>query len=160
MLDIAMVLVFTKYDQLIDMKEDHVLRDDPEIEEDDLLSRSRAEAEEEFDECCVRTLKKFASESGSRLPPIVKVSGAYIMPFMDFMTSDEGRPVEESYQSTLSELVRATEDCIEDAERYRLEVSGEALPGPSEDAVESTSVSLMAMAQRVDLESKVKLAIR
>lgn len=69
------------------------------------------------------------------------------------------RPVKDSYTPTLSKLIQVTEEQIQLVEQTQDEISEEEPQGPS-DGVGFTSVTLMASAQRVDMDSKVALAIR
>lgn len=69
------------------------------------------------------------------------------------------RLVKSSYEATLSKLVQVTEEQIQLAEQTEEKTSGEE-PSKPLDGAGFTSVTLMASAQRVDMDSKVALAIR
>lgn len=67
---VPVIVVFTKYDQLVDLKIYDL--DEPDEDEDILLIRGMREADIEFEETCVRPLKEIAEEV-----PFVKVSSRF-----------------------------------------------------------------------------------
>ncbi|KAK7464166.1 hypothetical protein VKT23_006332 [Stygiomarasmius scandens] len=138
--DIAMVVVFTKYDELVDSEMMEIEDNDPDIDEEALIESSEAKAATSFDVSCVGPLKRFMTRTGCSMPPYTKVS------------------TEKTYESTLSELVRTTEKQIELLMRSTSEAE-EPSEEPS-NVMDSTPASLMAMAQMVDVDTKVNLVIR
>lgn len=151
-----MVVVYTKYDQLVVAMEDKI--SDPDSDDDVFYGRCRAQAEVAYEQYCV-PLNKLMSQPGYRSLPIVNVSSAQIVlctpPFithLDHLAWD-------SYEPTLSKLVKITEEQINLSAQTHETTSGEA-PSEQLDGVESTARTLMASAQRVDMDSKVALAIR
>ncbi|KAF5328012.1 hypothetical protein D9758_017694 [Tetrapyrgos nigripes] len=138
--DIAMVVVFTKYDELVDSKEMEIYDNDPDIDDEALNESSREKAAADFEVFCVEPLKRFTSRTpGSSMPPYAKVS------------------TRKNYEHMLSELVRTTEKQItlsmgpaREAEEPTEEVSG----------VMESPPALLAMAQMVDTDTKIALVIR
>ncbi|KAK7464206.1 hypothetical protein VKT23_006372 [Stygiomarasmius scandens] len=138
--DIAMVVVFTKYDELVDSEMMEIEDNDPDIDEEALIESSGQKAATGFEVSCVGPLKRFMTRAGCSMPPYTKVS------------------TEKTYESTLSELVRTTEKQIALLMQPTREAD-EPAEEPS-NIMDSTPASLMAMAQMVDVETKIDLVIR
>ncbi|KAE9389866.1 hypothetical protein BT96DRAFT_1024864 [Gymnopus androsaceus JB14] len=136
--DIALIVVFTKYDRLVLSKEEGILEADPDLENDEekLIQRCQGHGESDFKILCMDTLERFTSKSNISMPVAIKVSS------------------ESQYEGTLSELLRITE-----MEISRLNQRNEQ-PIAAENVVEGVAESLLAMAQMVDIDKKVELVIK
>jgi len=137
--DIALIVVFTKYDLLVLSKEEDILEADPDLEENEemLVQRCQEKGESDFKILCMDTLERFTSKSNVSMPVAVKISS------------------ESQYEDTLSELLHITE-----MEISRLNQCNSEQPTTSENAVEAPAESLLAMAQMVDIDKKVELVIK
>jgi hypothetical protein len=76
---IPVIIVFTKYDEIVVAKEMGLWEKTPKIGYEELERQSRAEADENFETLCVEPLNRLRSRLGCGPMPYVKVSGEQLL---------------------------------------------------------------------------------
>ncbi|KII91522.1 hypothetical protein PLICRDRAFT_511021 [Plicaturopsis crispa FD-325 SS-3] len=148
---IAVIVVFTKYDTLVIQKSHAVKETHVNASRDELFVMACSEADADFQQLCAEPINKFMS--GHRYAPCIKVS------------------TRRAYAPSLTALVGLTERC--GAEAYRVSHLEEGISSdesrddtPSSEAISPSAAPemgpvtmLVAVSQRVDIESKINVSI-
>jgi hypothetical protein len=108
---VPLIIVFTKYDKLVDREDmnfDESQRE--ELSEDVISNQIKGKASLAFIEECIAPLKK---RLGSQIPPYKEVSGkCACYSCLSISESDSLWPVEEGFEDTILDLVGLTFDSV------------------------------------------------
>ena len=128
---VPVVVVFTKYDRLVNSKKAELHEEDKSLSEDSLRERSKQEALNVLD-VCIQSLKSTADTLGNKetpqtpTPHHVSVSGIIFPSHCLFDPCLSGFPVRTGYEASISSLVQVTCKLVSDKLKLMLAIAQRA----------------------------------